>query len=169
VKATFFLLGVRSEANPAIVMRIVNEGHAIGNHSYNHANPAKLTEAQFEKQFTHTQAILHKIIGYEPKLIRTPYGALQENQLRWVAKNGMVAVNWDIDSKDWKELNASQVLANILEHTHRGAIILQHSAGGDHQDLSGTVKALPILIDQLKKQGFQLVTVPELLHLPSAK
>jgi peptidoglycan/xylan/chitin deacetylase (PgdA/CDA1 family) len=112
---------------------------------------------------------LHKIIGYEPKLIRTPYGALQENQLRWVAKNGMVAVNWDIDSKDWKELNASQVLANILEHTHRGAIILQHSAGGDHQDLSGTVKALPILIDQLKKQGFQLVTVPELLHLPSAK
>jgi peptidoglycan/xylan/chitin deacetylase (PgdA/CDA1 family) len=169
VSATFFLLGVRSEANPVIVRRIVNEGHAIGNHSYNHANPAKLTEAQFENQFTHTQAILRKLIGYEPKLIRTPYGALQENQLRWIAKNGMIAVNWDIDSMDWKELNASQVLANILDHTHRGAIILQHSAGGENQDLSGTVKALPFLIDQLKKQGFQLVTVPELLHVPLAK
>ncbi|MEX2461613.1 MAG: polysaccharide deacetylase family protein [Paenibacillaceae bacterium] len=169
VKATFFVLGVRAEANPAVIKRIINEGHAIGNHSYNHANPAKLTEAQFEKQFTHTQVILHKLIGYEPKLIRTPYGALQENQLRWAAKNGLVAVNWDIDSLDWKELNASQVLANILEHTHRGAIILQHSAGGVNQDLSGTVKALPNLITELRKQGFQLVTVPELLHLPVAK
>jgi peptidoglycan/xylan/chitin deacetylase (PgdA/CDA1 family) len=169
VKATFFVLGVRAQANPAIIKQIVNEGHAIGNHSYNHANPAKMTEAQFEKQFTQTQVILRDLIGYEPKFIRTPYGALQEDQLRWAAKNGLVAVNWDIDSKDWKELNASQVLANILDHTHRGAIILQHSAGGANQDLSGTVKALPILIEQLKKQGFKLVTVPELLHLPAAK
>lgn len=169
VKATFFVLGVRAQANPAIIKRIVNEGHAIGNHSYNHANPAKLTEAQFEKQFTHTQVILRELIGYEPKLIRTPYGALEENQLKWAARSGMIAVNWDIDSLDWKELNSSQVLANILEHTHRGAIVLQHSAGGDSQDLSGTVKALPILIEELRKQGFKLVTVPELLHLPVAK
>jgi peptidoglycan/xylan/chitin deacetylase (PgdA/CDA1 family) len=169
VKATFFVLGVRAQANPAIIMRIVNEGHVIGNHSYDHANPAKMTEAQFEKQFTQTQVILRKLIGYEPKLIRTPYGALNENQLRWAAKNGLVAVNWDIDSLDWKELNTSQVLANILEHTHRGAIILQHSAGGDKQDLSSTVKALPIVIEQLRRQGFKLVTVPELLHLPAAK
>jgi peptidoglycan/xylan/chitin deacetylase (PgdA/CDA1 family) len=169
VKATFFVLGVRAQANPSIIRRIVNEGHVIGNHSYDHANPAKITEAQFEKQFTRTQLILHNLIGYEPKLIRTPYGALQENQLRWAAKNGLVAVNWDVDSLDWKELNDSQVVANIMEHTHKGAIILQHSAGGDHQDLSGTVKALPIIIEQLKKQGFKLVTVPELLHLPTAK
>jgi peptidoglycan/xylan/chitin deacetylase (PgdA/CDA1 family) len=169
VKATFFVLGVRAQENPAIIKQIVNEGHAIGNHSYNHSNPAKMTEAQFEKQFTQTQVILRNLIGYEPKLIRTPYGAIKEDQLRWTAKNGLVAVNWDIDSKDWKELNASQVLANILEHTHKGAIILQHSAGGETQDLSGTVKALPILIEQLKKQGFKLVTVPELLHLPAAK
>lgn len=169
VKATFFVLGVRAQANPAIIKRIVNEGHAIGNHSYNHANPDKITEAQFEKQFTHTQDILLKLIGYEPKLIRTPYGALQENQLRWAAKNGLIAVNWDIDSLDWKELNSSQILANILKHTHRGAIVLQHSAGGENQNLSGTVKALPVLIEQLRKQGFKLVTVPELLHLPVAK
>ncbi|QGQ99971.1 polysaccharide deacetylase family protein [Paenibacillus psychroresistens] len=169
VKATFFVLGIRAQANPSIIRRIVNEGHAIGNHSYDHANPAKMTEAQFEKQFTQTQLILDKLIGYEPKLIRTPYGAIQENQLKWAAKNGLIAVNWDIDSLDWKELSDSQVVANIMEHTHKGAIILQHSAGGDSQDLSGTLKALPIVIEQLKKQGFKLVTVPELLHLPVAK
>jgi peptidoglycan/xylan/chitin deacetylase (PgdA/CDA1 family) len=169
VKATFFVLGVRAQANPAIIKRIVNEGHAIGNHSYNHANPDKLTEAQFEKQFTRTQVILREMIGFEPKLFRTPYGALQENQLKWAASYGLIAVNWDIDSLDWKELNSTQVLANILEHTHRGAIVLQHSAGGDDQDLSGTVKALPIVIEKLRKQGFKLVTVPELLHLPEAK
>jgi peptidoglycan/xylan/chitin deacetylase (PgdA/CDA1 family) len=169
VRATFFVLGVRAQAHPAIIKRIVHEGHIIGNHSYNHPNPAKMTEAQFEKQFTQTQDILQKLIGYEPRFIRTPYGALQENQLRWAAKNGMIAVNWDVDSLDWKELNSSQVLANILQHTHKGAIILQHSAGGEKQNLSGTVKALPILIEELRKQGFKLVTVPELLHLPAAK
>jgi peptidoglycan/xylan/chitin deacetylase (PgdA/CDA1 family) len=169
VKATFFVLGIRALENPSIIRRIVNEGHVIGNHSFDHANPAKMTEAQFEKQFTRTQLILDNLIGYEPKLIRTPYGALQENQLRWAAKNGLIAVNWDVDSLDWKELNDSQVVANIMEHTHKGAIILQHSAGGDKQDLSGTVRALPIVIEQLKKQGFKLVTVPELLHLPAAK
>jgi polysaccharide deacetylase family sporulation protein PdaB len=169
VKATFFLIGIRAQANPAMVKRIVKEGHAIGNHSYNHANPAKLTEAQFEKQIANTQVILSKLIGYEPKLIRTPYGAIQENQLRWAAKNGFVVVNWDIDSLDWKELNSTQVLANVLGNIHRGSIILQHSAGGVNQDLSGTVQALPIIIEKLKKQGFDLVTVPELLHLPLAK
>lgn len=169
VKATFFVLGKRALDHPAIIKRMANEGHAIGNHSFDHANPAKITEAQFEKQFTRTQLILHRMIGYEPRFIRTPYGALQENQLRWAANNGLIAVNWDIDSLDWKELNASQVLANILEHTHRGAIILQHSAGGENQDLSGTVKALPILIDELQKQGFKLVTVPVLLHLPVSR
>jgi peptidoglycan/xylan/chitin deacetylase (PgdA/CDA1 family) len=169
VRATFFLVGIRAQANPSIVRRILKEGHAIGNHSYNHANPAKLTEAQFEKQFVDTQVILDKIAGYEPKLIRTPYGAIQENQLRWAAKHGFIIVNWDIDTLDWKQLNSSQVLANALNHTHRGAIILQHSAGGVGQDLSGTVKALPILIAELKKQGFELVTVPQLLHLPATK
>jgi peptidoglycan/xylan/chitin deacetylase (PgdA/CDA1 family) len=169
VRATFFLVGTRAQANPAIVRRIVREGHVIGNHSYNHANPAKLTQAQFEKQFVDTQAILSRIAGYEPKLIRTPYGAIQENQLRWAVKHGFIIVNWDIDTLDWKQLNSSQILANALKHTHRGAIILQHSAGGVEQDLSGTVKALPILIAQLKKQGFELVTVPQLLHISATK
>jgi peptidoglycan/xylan/chitin deacetylase (PgdA/CDA1 family) len=169
VRATFFLVGIRAKTHPAIVKRIIHEGHAIGNHSYNHPNPAKLTEAQFEKQFVDTQAILRRIAGYEPRLIRTPYGAIQENQLRWAAKHGFIVVNWDIDTLDWKQLNSSQVLANTLSHTHRGAIILQHSAGGPTQDLSGTVKALPILIAELKRQGFEMVTVPQLLHIRATK
>jgi peptidoglycan/xylan/chitin deacetylase (PgdA/CDA1 family) len=169
VRATFFVLGVRAEAHPSILKRMIKEGHVIGNHSYNHANPDKMTIAQFEKQIMDTQVILRKIAGYEPTLIRTPYGAIQENQLRWAARHGFIIVNWDIDTLDWKQLHSSQVLANVLTHTHRGAIVLQHSAGGPGQDLSGTVKALPILIAELKKQGFELVTVPQLLHLPAAK
>ncbi|MDB5055985.1 MAG: hypothetical protein JWM44_4035 [Bacilli bacterium] len=169
VPATFFLVGVRAEGHPALVKRIVNEGHVIGNHSYNHANPAKLTKAQFEQQIESTQIILQKIIGYEPKLIRTPYGAIQEEQLNWAANHGFIVVNWDIDSYDWKQLSSSQVLANILSHKHKGAIVLQHSAGGNRQDLSGTVQALPLLIEQLKAEGYQLVTVPQLLHITKSK
>jgi peptidoglycan/xylan/chitin deacetylase (PgdA/CDA1 family) len=169
VPATFFVVGYRSQGHPAIIKRIVKEGHALGNHSYNHANPAMLTEAQFQKQIETTQLILRQIIGFEPRLIRTPYGALNEAQLHWAAAHGFVIVNWDIDSQDWKQLSSAQVLGNILSHTHKGAIVLQHSAGGQRQDLSGTVKALPALIEQLKMQGYELVTVPELLHVNQAK
>jgi peptidoglycan/xylan/chitin deacetylase (PgdA/CDA1 family) len=169
VPATFFVLGNRSNNHPAIIKRIVKEGHALGNHSYNHANPALLTDAQFQKQIESTQLVLKQIIGFEPRLIRTPYGALNEAQLHWVAAHGFIIVNWDIDSLDWKQLNSAQVLANILNHTHKGAIILQHSAGGDRQDLSGTVEALPTIIEKLKMQGYELVTVPQLLHVNQAK
>jgi peptidoglycan/xylan/chitin deacetylase (PgdA/CDA1 family) len=169
VSATFFVTGSRSKTHPAMIKRIVNEGHALGNHSYNHANPDILSEPQFQNQIEQTQRVLKQIIGYEPRLIRTPYGAIQEAQLHWAAQHGFVVVNWDIDSLDWKQLNAAQVLANILSHTHRGAIVLQHSAGGDHQDLSGTVKALPTVIEKLKMQGYELVTVPQLLHVNQAK
>lgn len=169
VPATFFVVGSRSQAHPAIIKRIVKEGHALGNHSYNHANPAMLTEAQFQKQIENTQLVLRQIIGFEPRLIRTPYGALNEVQLHWAAEHGFVIVNWDIDSLDWKQLSSTQILANILNHTHKGAIVLQHSAGGQRQDLSGTVKALPTLIEQLKMQGYELVTVPQLLHVTQAK
>jgi peptidoglycan/xylan/chitin deacetylase (PgdA/CDA1 family) len=169
VPATFFVVGSRSKTHPAIIKRIVNEGHALGNHSYNHPNPAHLSEAQFQNQIENTQRVLRQIIGFEPRLIRTPYGALNEAQLHWAARHGFVVVNWDIDSLDWKQLDSAQVLANILSHAHQGAIVLQHSAGGDRQDLSGTVKALPTVIEKLKMQGYELVTVPQLLHVNQVK
>ncbi|RKN64321.1 polysaccharide deacetylase family protein [Paenibacillus ginsengarvi] len=169
VKATFFLLGKKAEAHPAIVKRIVREGHAIGNHSYRHPLFTKITVDQFADEVGRTEEVLNRIIGYRPKLLRPPYGEIGEGQLQWASAGGYVVVNWNVDSLDWKSLGEKQVSGNILNHTKAGAIVLQHSAGGDSQDLSGTVKALPAIIMKLREQGYGLVTVPELLHLPKNK
>lgn len=165
VKATFFLVGRRAEANPAVVARIVREGHIIGNHSYNHPLFTKLTLGEFQNQIEKTSQILHGQIGYYPKLIRPPYGEITEEQLKWVGSRNYVIVNWNIDSLDWKGLSADQVSHNIISHMRAGAIVLQHSAGGDKQDLSGTVTALPSIIRKIKEDGYELVTVPQLLNL----
>lgn len=166
VKATFFLLGSRAQEYPNVVRRIANEGHVIGNHSYSHPLFTKVSVPNFEQQIERTQHVLSGLIGYEPKLVRPPYGEITEPQLQWMKHNHFVVVNWDIDSLDWKELNMQQVSDNVLPYVHPGAIILQHSAGGDRQNLSGTVKALPRIIQKLKEDGYRIVTVPQLLHIP---
>ncbi|WP_420330268.1 polysaccharide deacetylase family protein, partial [Paenibacillus contaminans] len=166
VKATFFLVGHRATLHPELVKRMVREGHAIGNHSYNHPNFAKLSLESFTQQIEQTQNILKPLIGYSPRLIRPPYGEIKQEQLEWAAARHMMVVNWNVDSNDWKQLDADHVSANILTHAGPGAIVLQHSGGGVGQDLSGTVKALPGIIQKLRSYGLNLVTVPELLGIP---
>lgn len=169
VKATFFLLGKKAEEHPDIVKRIVREGHVIGNHSYRHPQFTKLTVEQFASEIEQAEEVLNRLAGYRPKLVRPPYGAIDEGELQWAKDRGYIIVNWNVDSLDWKNLGEQQVAGNILGHTKAGAIVLQHSAGGDSQDLSGTVKALPGIIAKLREQGYSLVTVPELLKLPKNK
>ncbi|MDU0201442.1 polysaccharide deacetylase family protein [Paenibacillus sp. MAH-36] len=169
VKATFFVLGSQASSHPDIVRRIVREGHVIGNHSYSHANLPKLSVDKFQNQIMNTENVLQGLIGYAPRLIRPPYGAINEEQVRWVADHHYLIVNWNVDSLDWKSLNSEQVLNNIMQQTKPGSIILQHSGGADTQDLSGTVQAIGPLITKLKAAGYTFVTVPELLHVTKNK
>lgn len=169
VKATFFVVGNRAEAHPELVKRMAREGHVIGNHSYNHPNLPKMSDENFHYQIQHTEDILHRLIGYYPKLVRPPYGAINESQILWLAGQNFKVINWNVDSLDWKGLKADQVSSNVLSHVHPGSIILQHCAGGHGEDLSGTIQALPRIIQKLRDDGVEFVTVPELLNLPKNK
>ncbi|MBE9915453.1 polysaccharide deacetylase family protein [Paenibacillus donghaensis] len=169
VKATFFVVGNRLEAHPDIVRRMVKEGHIIGNHSYDHANLPKLSDADFQNQVVKTDHLIRMISGYKPTFIRPPYGNISEQQIKWLASKHKVIVNWNVDSLDWKGLNAEQVKTNIFAQAQPGSIILQHAAGGTGEDLSGTVQALPDIIHNFRNNGVKLVTVPELLDLPKGK
>jgi peptidoglycan/xylan/chitin deacetylase (PgdA/CDA1 family) len=165
VKATFFVVGNRAEAHPDIMRRIVQEGHVLGNHSYNHANLPKLSDAEFHDQIINTDKIISQYTGFAPTLVRPPYGNINETQIKWLAGQHKKIINWDVDSLDWKGLSAEQIETNILAHVHPGAIVLQHAAGGECEDLSGTVTALPRIIGRLRDNGIKLVTVPELLGI----
>ncbi len=166
VQATFFVVGKRAEDYPGLVSRMKREGHAIGNHSYDHPLFTKIPLSQFQKQILTTDKIIQHIVGYRPKLIRPPYGDITEEQLKWAKKQGYKIVNWNVDSLDWKGLNKNEVKRNILSSVGRGSIILQHAGGGVGSDLTGTIEALPEVILNLRKKGYRFVTVPELLHIP---
>ncbi|MFE6798803.1 polysaccharide deacetylase family protein [Paenibacillus chitinolyticus] len=167
VKATFFVIGSRAQTHPEIIRRMVREGHVVGNHSYSHPFMPKLTASEFSSQIMRTQEIIKPLTGYTPRLVRPPYGAINEEQVRWMSDHHLLAVNWDVDSLDWKGLSGKQVYHNIVDNARAGSVILQHSAGGnDKHDLSGTVTALPDLIRSLKSSGYKLVTVPELMGIP---
>jgi peptidoglycan/xylan/chitin deacetylase (PgdA/CDA1 family) len=169
VKATFFVVGNRAEAHPDIMKRIVAEGHAIGNHSYSHANLPKLTDTEFRNQIQKTDTIIRRFTGYTSNIVRAPYGNINEPQIQWLVSQQKKIINWNVDSLDWKGLNAEQVITNVLGHVQPGSIILQHAAGGTNEDLSGTIEALPKIINQLQADGVKLVTVPELCNIPIGK
>lgn len=164
VKATFFVVGNRAEAHPDIMARIVKEGHEVGNHSYSHPNLPKLTDSQFRSEVTRTDQIIRNYTGSVPTLFRPPYGNTNESQLLWLASKGKKIVGWNVDSLDWKGLNADQVSTNVLSHVLPGSIILQHAAGGHGEDLSGTVAAIPRIVKSLKNDGVDFVTVDVLLN-----
>lgn len=166
VKATFFVVGNRVQAHPEIVRRMVREGHELGNHSYSHANLPKLKDEAFRNEVLRTQRVIAKHSGHQPQLIRPPYGEIREEQIKWLASQGFTMVNWNVDSLDWKGLNGDQVADNVLSNITSGAIVLQHSAGGKGEDLSGTIDALPKIIQKLKADGVSFVTVSQLLNLP---
>ncbi|ANY71586.1 chitooligosaccharide deacetylase [Paenibacillus ihbetae] len=168
VKATFFAVGERAKKHPGLVKRMHEEGHAIGNHSYNHAQLNKLSLHKFKDQIERTNMVIKSITGIEPRLIRPPYGEINEEQLQWARKNGFKVVNWNVDSLDWKGLGKDEVMSNILSAVGPGSIVLQHAGGGVGSDLTGTIEALPGIIRELRGKGYTFVTLPEMLGLPES-
>ncbi|WP_240633284.1 polysaccharide deacetylase family protein [Paenibacillus montanisoli] len=169
VRATFFVVGSRAAKYPAMVQRMRREGHIIGNHSYDHAVFSRISRYAFEQQIWKTDWILRPLAGYSPKFIRPPYGEITPQQVALLRSWGYIVVNWDVDSVDWKSLDSNSILINIKKTLQPGSIILQHAGGGEGQDLSGTIAALPRLIRLLHSKGYQIVTLPELLNRPEAR
>lgn len=163
VKATFFLMGARAAALPEMTKRIADEGHVIGNHTYWHPKLYEETLERVHWEVTSTDEAIENIVGYRPKLFRAPYGGLTEPIVEFLGEMGYTIVGWTVDSEDWKQLSAEEVKRNVLDHIHPGAIVLFHSGGHWTQNLGGMVEALDEIIPTLKQQGYEFVTVPELV------
>lgn len=161
VKATFFLLGQNMEHNPEMTRRIVDEGHAVGNHSYSHPDFRYLkVEDAHQKQVIKTQQVFEDILGFRPAFFRPPYGAVTDEQIRVLCEESMI-INWSIETFDWSDTQNSpeKILNRIKRYHHGGAVILMHSAGGDR---SNTIAVLPQIIEFLQNEGYELVTIDEM-------
>lgn len=161
-KATFFLLGVNMEKHPEVVKRIHDEGHQLGNHSYDHPRLSTLSKEEvYDSQIGKTQKIFEELLGIDPMLYRPPFGAITDEQISYLEVKGYKQVRWSIDSEDWDpEKNAPEkILYRILLDADDGGIVCLHSAEGDR---SNTVKALPQIIEKLRGKGYRLCTISEL-------
>lgn len=169
IKATFFIIGKRAEADRVVLERMITEGHIIGNHTWSHPNLMKLDKETLVKELMAVEELVLEVAGYRTSLFRSPYGSLKRENVKQIADLDYKIIAWNVDSLDWKSLTGEQVRTNILENVKNGSIILQHSAGGPGEDLSGTVEALPTIITTLQKDGYKFVTVPKLLNIPYTK
>ena len=160
IKATFYVIGSSVDSYPAITRRIVAEGHEIGNHTYNHPNLTKLSNAKVRQEMNRTRESIIRATGVKPRTMRPPYGALltrQRNMLH--SEYGYPTILWDVDPLDWKRPGIAVVKSRILSGTKSGSIVLAHDLH------SSTVDAMPSTLDGLLAKNYRFVTVSQLLAM----
>lgn len=163
VPGTFFMVGKQAKYFPDMVRRIVYEGNAIGNHSWDHPKLWKLTNEKVIEEIVATENEIQRITGRRSDLFRPPYGRVSPAQTTMIHNLGYRIIDWSVDTVDWKGTKAPQILQNVYKEITPGGIILEHCMAGRPGELNGTLQALPQIIDQLRAQGYQFVTVPTLL------
>lgn len=156
-KVTFFLVGSNVAANPSVARAEVNAGHAIGNHTWDHANLRGLSRAEISDEIDRTAAAIKKATGVTTNLMRPPYGATNPRVAAMLRQRGDAQILWSVDTRDWQNRDAKTTTKRALAGARRGGIILMHDIH------PSTVKATPGIIVALRKRGFTLVTVPQLL------
>lgn len=158
IHATFFLVGEWVEKYPESVKQLYEAGNEIGNHSSTHPYMTQCSREEMLKELTACNQKVEAITGECPVMFRCPYGDYDNTVVSTIRSIDMEAVQWNVDSLDWKGISASEITQNVLSKVVPGSIVLFHNAA-DH-----TPEALPGIIQSLKEQGYTFYTVSELLE-----
>lgn len=151
VKATFCVVGRYARTYPALVRQIVAEGHALCNHTQNHAALDTLSPAAAETEIASAQSAIVAASGTAPTVFRLPYGRGNAIVTAIAAKLGMATLGWNVDPSDYTRPGADQIVARVSQSVRPGAIVLLHDGGGDR---SQTVAAVQRLIPALRDAGY---------------
>jgi len=162
-KATFFVVGNMIDKRVDTVTRMANEGHQIASHGWNHRQLTKLGDEELTDQIMNTRAKIYDVTGVDATLLRPPYGSYNNAVSAKTEELGIAMVNWSVDTLDWKSKNADSVYNAAMKDAKDGAIILFHDL------YPTTVDAMERVIPELVEQGYQLVTVTELLESDDGK
>lgn len=154
IHATFFLMGKNIEGNEELVKRIQEEGHLIGNHTYNHVQLDKISSALAKEEIEKTSNEIYKITGEYPTYLRPPFGAWRKDLELSVT---MFPVMWDVDTLDWESKNVTSVLHIVENNVEDGSIILMHDG------YKTSVEAALKVVDMLTEEGYDFVTVDKLV------
>gem|GEM_PF-6100035 len=161
VVATFFVIGMYVYGKSELLQRLVEQGNEIGNHSWSHLNFRDISHEEVVSQIVRTDAAIERAIGVKPRFVRPPMGLFDTN-VRLAVGDRQIAM-WSIDTLDWKHKNWGKTMDAIVGKVRDGDIILIHDL------VDSTANNIEELIIYLKEEGYQLVTMSELVKYRSVQ
>lgn len=158
IKSTFFLVGFWADDYPLQVKRIFEAGHEIGNHSSTHPDLAKVSKEEIIHELNVTGEKIEKITGEKPILFRPPFGSYNNTLLTTAKELGYYTIQWDVDSLDWKEEGVDCIIERVQSKVQNGSIVLFHN------NAKYMTQALPIILDYLQTNDYEIVPISELIY-----
>ncbi|MCI8539715.1 MAG: polysaccharide deacetylase family protein [Oscillospiraceae bacterium] len=157
VTATFFVVGDWVDKYPESVRALSEAGHAVMNHSNTHGHYPQMSSEEVIADLNACNDKVEQVTGIRPTLVRFPYGDYDDNSINAARSIGMEPIQWDVDSLDWKEIPASEIVQRVTGKVQPGSIVLFHNAA------IHTPEALPTIIETLLQEGYTFVPISEIL------
>lgn len=158
VKTTFFVVGDWVDKYPESVKEIHEHGHEVCNHSNTHPYMTKLSKDDMKNQIQNCNDKISAITGISPLLFRPPYGDYDNTVVETTREMGMYCIQWDVDSLDWKDPTPEQMKERVCSKIKEGSIVLFHNGA------KNTPSALPLCIEAIQSQGYQIVPISTLIY-----
>ncbi len=165
----FFVVGARVMQEPELLARMVEDGHEIGSHTFSHPRMDQISRSRGALEHSMMRKLIAGYSGHDTRLYREPFsragGPIAEARVASIAAaqaDGAIIAGMDIVPKDWEGMSADEIVAYVVRETEKGTgnVLLFHDGGGDRRE---TVKALPILIEELRRRGYEFTTLAGLL------
>lgn len=167
VKATFFVTGRHVLKYPDIARRIVTEGHDMGNHTHTHRELAPSTRRIVLNQVRKAEKAIKSVTGANPHLFRPPRGIISNAVRHLLVEEGYKIILWSVSAVDWGGIGVNAIVRRVKRYSRNGSIVLFHDSGAlirkEGARRKNTVAALPLVIDNLKKEGFEIIPISEML------
>ena len=161
IKATFFVVGVNAKNYPDSLIDVIKKGHEIGNHTYSHPHVSGLNTYTLTDEVEKCESTIYGLTDYKTKLFRPPEGAYSKDIVSIAEGMGKQTVIWTVDTMDWAKSPRDEIVENVKANVTFGSIILFHDCT---RDGTFTLEALELLLPYLKSQGYEFVTVSELIE-----
>jgi len=166
VKATFFVVGNNASKNPEVVTLVTSKRHEVALHAEEHKDFLKLNKQELVGNILRGKKLLEELTGKPVKYLRPPHGFRDWAVMEAASDAGLKVVNWSVIPRDWTNPGAQEIADHVCKNVTPGAIVLLHDGDAPAQTASReqTVEATALIIDELRKQGYNFVTVSQLLE-----